>query len=202
VATPITEAGAAPVLLDHVVKNREGRGKYAIGSERKASGAIVHVGFKLHTPLSRGGTGKARLVTHKDRPGFLPRPNIGTLVLDSDGEHITYRLEADHSHDGDRFRPTGYMEKVSLRLEGEGEPVSQRWVLKNVTGKDDYVKDALGVLVDEGFVVKETSGSAHRFTSIRPYREATDDYDNTSDGSASRRFAPTPRTSASLRPLL
>jgi hypothetical protein len=53
VADPITRAGAAPALLDHVVKNREGRGKYAYGSERKASGTIVHVGFKPVRPFVR-----------------------------------------------------------------------------------------------------------------------------------------------------
>ena len=77
VATPITAAGAAPVLLDHVTKNAEARGKYAYGSERKASGAIVHVGFRLLEPFARGGTGRALLATHKDRPGYLPRPTLG-----------------------------------------------------------------------------------------------------------------------------
>src|SRR5262249_30359214 len=43
VADPLTEAGAAPALLDHVTKNANSRGKYAYGSERKASGAIVHL---------------------------------------------------------------------------------------------------------------------------------------------------------------
>jgi hypothetical protein len=47
IADPICRAGAAPVLLDHVVKNADNRGKYSAGSERKASGAIVHLGFKL-----------------------------------------------------------------------------------------------------------------------------------------------------------
>ena len=175
VATPITDAGAAPTLLDHVAKNPESRGKYAYGSERKASGAIVHIGFRVvGDPLRRGGSGKAILTTHKDRPGFLPRPVVGRLVLDSDGVNVTYVLEEDRSHAGDRFRPTMYMERVSVRLEREVEARPKTWIEQNVTGKADPIRTALDVLVDEGFVVREDTSKGHYFTSVRPYREADD----------------------------
>ena len=84
VADPLCRAGAAPMLLDHVAK-AGGASKYAYGSERKASGAIVHVGFRLLSTLTRGGEGRALLIRRKDRPGYLPYPNIGRLILDSDG---------------------------------------------------------------------------------------------------------------------
>jgi hypothetical protein len=86
IADPICRAGAAPVLLDHVVKNAEARGKYSTGSERKASGAIVHIGFKLLETLTKGGRGRTLLNVHKDRPGYLQRPSVGRLVLTSDGD--------------------------------------------------------------------------------------------------------------------
>ena len=91
VADAITRAGAAPPLLDHVVKSADNRGKYAIGSERKASGAIVHLGLRLIETFARGGTGRALISTHKDRPGFHRRPTLGKLVLVSDGSNVPTR---------------------------------------------------------------------------------------------------------------
>jgi AAA domain len=175
VADPLTKAGAAPTLLDHVVKNPDGRGKYAYGSERKASGAIVHIGFRtLGESLTRGGTGRTLLTTHKDRPGFLPRPTIGRLVLVSDGERISYEIEADLSRDGDKFRPTVLMERVSRALEECDEPVSKTWIEDNVQGKAGGLRMALTCLIDEGYVAKETTSRGWQLTSARFYREDDD----------------------------
>jgi hypothetical protein len=203
IAAPITEAGAAPTLIDHVTKNVEARGKYAYGSERKASGAIVHVGFQLNEPFKRGGTGRASLRTHKDRPGYLPRPTIGRLVLVSDGASVTYVLEEDRSHKGDRFRPTMYMERISVRLENEAEARSKNWIEENVTGKADPIRTALEVLVDEGFVLREETPRGHYFTSVRPYREAHDRGEEGSEETSSlpRPFSPVNPT-ARPRPLV
>lgn len=197
VATPITRAGAAPTLLDHVAKNAESRGKYAYGSERKASGAIVHIGFALEVPLKRGGSGRTRLITHKDRPGFLPRPTIGKLTLDSDGELVTYSLQRDRSHDGAEFRPTVLMERVSRKVEPEFEVVSKNWIEENVTGNRDAVRLAIDVLVEEGFL-EESRGSrgARLFRSARPYREDADDFqDGVYDDDAT---SPRPRPDLAL----
>jgi hypothetical protein len=196
VATPITQVGAAPTLLDHVTKNADARGKYAYGSERKASGAIVHIGFQLAEVFKRGNTGRAILKTHKDRPGFLPRPAIGRLVLVSDGANVTYELEEDRSHKGDQFRPTVYMERVSKKLEGEIEARSKKWIEGNVLGKASWMRAALEVLVDEGFVAREDTAKGHYFTSLRPYREADDDGDEGSDETSS---LPRPNLVPSLR---
>ena len=196
VASPITAAGAAPALIDHVTKNADARGKYSYGSERKASGAIVHVGFQLTEPFKRGGTGRAVLRTHKDRPGFLPRPTVGKLVLVSDGVNVAYALEEDRSRKGERFRPTMYMERISAKLEGEVEARSKNWIEENVTGKAEHVRSALEVLVDEGFVLREDTTRGHYFTSVRPYREADDHDDEEVDETSS---LPRPHLVPSLR---
>lgn len=175
IATPLTKAGAAPTMLDHVPKNSDGRGKYAYGSERKATGAIVHIGFRLlGEPLARGTTGRTLLTTHKDRPGYLPRPAIGRLVLASDGEHITYELEADHTRTGSDFRPTVLMERASRELEQQTEPVSQTWIETNVKGKRPTLREAVSLLVDEGYIAKTETPRGFKLTSARPYREADD----------------------------
>jgi AAA domain len=176
VADPITRAGAAPTHLDHVVKNPDGRGKYAYGSERKASGAIVHVGFKPVRPLVRGSRGETLLLRHKDRPGYLPNPIIGKLVLESDGEAVAYRLEAEHGRKGDQFRPTVLMERVSEFLEAQPGPVARRAVEDGVAGKDKAKRQALDLLTAEGYAT-ETAGphGAQLVELVRPYREAEDE---------------------------
>jgi hypothetical protein len=186
VAAPIAAAGAAPVLIDHVPKNPDGRGKYAYGSERKASGAIVHLGFRPLEPFARGRTGVALITTHKDRPGFLPRPTIGRFVLASDGERVSYALEADRAHAGDAFRPTVLMERVSRALELEREPKTQRWIEDNVRGKKAAVRDAIKVLVAEGYLDVNETAKGHFYRSVAAYREEDDAVADGARGTASR----------------
>jgi hypothetical protein len=184
VADPICRAGAAPTLLDHVAKNA-GKSKYAYGSERKASGAIVHVGFRLLHPLTRGSEGRTLLIRRKDRPGYLPSPNIGRLILTADGEKVAYRLEADASQGEGGFRPTGYMERISMKLELLDETVSQKWIEDNVTGQGKYLRAALDVLTDEGYITRAKDGKGYRIESVRPYREDDDTAEVDPDESSS-----------------
>lgn len=174
IADPICRAGAAPVLIDHVAKNAETRGKYSYGSERKASGAIVHIGFRIIETLSKGGKGRSLLTVHKDRPGYLQRPIIGRLLLDATGDQISYQLEPDKSHDETgTFHPTALMEKVSRTLEDAPEPMSTKAIEDLKHGKADYVRKALAELVANGYASRQDgSRGANLYTSIRPYREA------------------------------
>ena len=94
VADPDHRAGAAPALLDHVAKNAE-PAKYAYGSERKATGAIVHIGIRLVEPLSRGSEGRRSSSAARIGPACLPQPEHRPLILTSDGENVAYALEAD-----------------------------------------------------------------------------------------------------------
>jgi hypothetical protein len=172
VCGPICKTGAAPTLLDHVAKTGD---RSAYGSERKGSGAHVHLGFQLKKALTRGGTGYATLTTKKDRGGHLPRPKLGQLMLKSDGEFVTYRLEPGQPT-GDKFRPTVLMERVSDYLERRNDQVPRKSIEEDVTGDAKGIRTALDVLAEEEFVV-ETSGahSARLYESIRPYRQADDE---------------------------
>jgi hypothetical protein len=173
------KAGIATIVLDHVTKNVEGRGKYAIGSERKVGGADVHLGFEVVTPIKRGGHGLYKIVTHKDRGGFLKRGKLAEFELQSDPDtHLIswafkQPVETDEEHP---FRPTGLMEKVSRWLEIQQEPVSRNAVESAQLGKRDYVRLALDLLTQEGFV-EETKGAnrARLVESLEAYREASDD---------------------------
>src|SRR5262249_15604209 len=50
VLEPFRQRDIATIVLDHVTKNADTRGQFAIGSERKVGGADVHLGFKAAAP--------------------------------------------------------------------------------------------------------------------------------------------------------
>jgi hypothetical protein len=172
-------AGIATVLIDHVVKNADARGKYAIGSERKVGGADVHLGFEVaSSPLTRGGHGVYRIVTHKDRGGWLPRPRAAELELrsDSDTHAITWTFREPLTESDDGWQPTVLMEKVSRWLEQQDEPKSRNEVESANLGKSrDYVRKAMDKLLAGEYVV-ETAGprKARMLTSIKPFRTSPD----------------------------
>jgi hypothetical protein len=195
VVDPFKNAGLAPVLIDHVTKSHDGRGKYAYGSERKHSGAEVHLGVTLIHTISRGATGKTKLTVNKDRPGFLPRPTAGILVLDSDADTgaCAWKIVADTSGTGSGWRPTGYMEKVSRYLELCSEPESKKQITEAVTGKADAISRAIDCLRDETYLsMKNGQRGSLLFSSLRPYREVDDEGPPAADQDAAERYDDVP----------
>jgi hypothetical protein len=178
VVDPLRAHGAAVICLDHVTKSSETRGRWAIGSQRKVGAADVHLGLELITPFGRGRTGKARLVTRKDRPGHLPRPRLGEFELTSDPK--THRISwsialADPDQEPAAFRPTGYMERVSIWLEQQSEPRSRKEIRDGVTGKTEYVLQAADALIRECYAVADGDRNGWPlYRSAKPYREADD----------------------------
>jgi len=150
-------AGIATIVLDHVVKNADNRGKYVIGSERKLGGSQVHLGFDAVVPIKRGGTGIYKITNHKDRGGYLERGRLADLHLTSDPatHQITWEFrEVEHSEGGHGFRPTVLMEHVSGFLADQDEPVSYTYVRAGVTGEDKYIGMALDRLIEEGYATE------------------------------------------------
>lgn len=160
------------------MKNKEARGKFSIGAERKLGGADVHLGFEVVQHFTLGRTGRVEIVTHKDRPGYLPRPKAAELELVSDAEtgRATWAWQlAEHAAEGEAdlpFRPTGLMEKVSRYVESRPEAASRNEIETAVTGKRQFVRMAIDLLTDEGFLEAERGErNARLCTSARPFRE-------------------------------
>lgn len=201
------KAGIATIVLDHVTKNAETRGNYAIGSERKVGGADVHLGFSVVHPIKRGGTGVYKITTHKDRGGYLKRGVLCEFDLVSDAETnaLTWQFKAAATSDEEHpFRPTGLMEKVSRFLERQVEPVSRNVVEGEKLGKRDYVRAALDLLTNEGFIEEsEGPNRARLVTTIRAFRESEEFVQDSYIGSplSSPQFAPeSAETSSPVRP--
>jgi hypothetical protein len=174
-ADPFTSDGVAVALPDHVVKAKEQRGKYAYGSERKHSGAEVHLGLTAIEPAGRGRTGRAKLTVHKDRPGFFERPSPGLFVLTSDPDDGRCRWdivpETSTTEKG-AFRPTNLMEKVSRYLEHSDKPRSRKAIEENVRGKAEYVRTAIAALIDDGYAIDFTGDHGAKLVKLEtPFRE-------------------------------
>lgn len=173
---PFWRADIATLTIDHVVKNSETRGRFQIGSERKLGATDIHLGFDTITPISRGTNGRYKITTHKDRVGALKRGHIADLTLESDPDthQITWTFTAAQTATSDTgyFRPTHVMEKVSIYLETQPEPVTRNAVHEALGGKKAIVFAAIHALISEGFAATTTaSNGAKPVKSVRRYRE-------------------------------
>jgi hypothetical protein len=174
--------GAATVCLDHVTKDREGRGRYALGAVHKLNG-LNGAAYLLENRQSFGIglTGHSTVLLAKDRPGQLRRHALkssGTLYWHADLEltshdetFVEYAVRPP-SEDRARFRPTVLMTRISEALSRAPEPLTVRGVLDRVKGKRDVdVRSALAVLVDEGYVVVTKQGASHLHKLVKPFGE-------------------------------
>ncbi len=176
-ARPIAQTGAAVLLIDHVAKDRETRGRFAIGAGHKLAGvAATYLADTIVRP-SRTHTGTVKLTLAKDRHGAIPGQRgvtiaIATITPRDGGTHVTVTLDpppSDAQADDDSpFRPTTLMVRVSDAIT-EDPGLSRRQVRQRVKGKNDYIDLALDLLVSEGYVDRRQDGRATRHYPARPF---------------------------------
>jgi len=211
--------GAAVVLIDHVTKDAESRGRFAIGGQAKmaALDGAAYV-IEVAEALGRGLRGLVIMRVAKDRPGGV-RPVCGPfrksdrtqeaarVVVDStvvDHVEITVSPPLGKVADADTpaaFRPTVLMERVSRFLEARTEAASMSAVQEGVTGRESVVKVAVEILATEGYV---TASAGPRkgtyYGSARPYRQDDDALSETFVGWAEGPPPPPPPTPAQPPP--
>ncbi|MBA8794929.1 hypothetical protein FHX74_002557 [Friedmanniella endophytica] len=169
----ITDTGAAVVSLDHVTKDRENRGRYALGAVHKLNGLSgAQYTLTNRTPFGIGLTGRSTINIAKDRPGQLRAHALpsssglhwyGDLVLESHNQDFAeVSITPPHQTDED-FRPTELMHRISEALAEYG-PLAQRRILAATKGKTDSKRQALDFLILDGYV---TERSPHEL--IKPY---------------------------------
>ncbi len=174
VARRLADGGAAVLLLDHVTKDKEGRGRWAIGSQRKLA-AIDGAAYMAVTikALSRDTEGTYKVTCSKDRGGnYQHGSTVAICQFDVDGDTLVATIAPDTATEGDQFLPTHLMQEVSKYLEMQMEPATQADVVANVEGRATYVKDALSHLITAGYVTKSRGPRGSMLhTSERSYRE-------------------------------
>jgi len=207
--------GAAVIAIDHVTKDPDTRGRFAIGSQAKMAG-IDGAAFIVEPvePLGEGLLGEIVLRVAKDRPGSLRRhggtyrksdrtQEVARIKFDSRTQgNVSFSVnpplvglggQGDAEFGGEVFRPTTLMERISLVLEQHPEGLSSTQVFDRIRGSKPYVMQALDVLVGEGWVerTEASRGSATRYThrAIKAYRELHDLVED--QGPGDRIFGPT-----------
>lgn len=181
--------GAAVLMVDHVVKNKDTRGRFAVGSGAKL-GAATGATYLIE-PISRIGkglSGDVKILLAKDRAGDLRRyceperqnlDRIATVNIDSTraDKPILFTFKAPVKQAG-TFRPTGLMENISKFVEKQNEKGTtpqQGAISAQVKGRSETLQQATQTLIDEGYI-KQTPGKrgAKLHTSLRPYRQKDD----------------------------
>lgn len=186
---PLNAQGITTLTLDHVVKNKEGRDRYATGSVHKLN-AIDGASFMLlnREPFGIGLSGHSAVYISKDRPGYLRQhavdgpsglKHVAELYVKSKGDKLEISLGVPEK--APSFRPTVLMERISRFLEDAEEALSKNEIEAGVKGQADARRTALELLVTEGYVTMKKKGRAHLHTSVKPFRKQTDDEEDDLD---------------------
>lgn len=173
----LARTGAAVLMLDHVAKDKESRGRWARGSGAKLA-AIDGAAYEIVvvTPFSKRRAGKVLLRIAKDRPGSVGE--VGsiaaavTITPHADGERVVLEVAPDDpTSTADPWKPTGLMRKVSEELERAEVPITAKALLDLVHGKRDLVREAIARLEAEGWIRRYRIGSTEYLRIERPYVE-------------------------------
>jgi hypothetical protein len=123
----------------------------------------VHLGE--HGELSHWRTPR----DERDWPAALRRGGEWPWIVD----HT--KRPSDAGASSDDFEPTVLMERVSRALEAADDGLSKRDVLRDVKGRNEYIGLALDRLAEAGHITRDTSGRAHIYRNVTPYRQPSDD---------------------------
>jgi hypothetical protein len=166
------------VNLDHVKKDNEGRGRYALGAVHKLNGLDggAYILESRH-PFGVGITGRSTIRIAKDRPGQLRTFGLpsaggmhwyGDLVINSlDRDYAEVLVEPPHERN-QLLRPTKIMKEISDLLSEKG-PLSQKVLRNLIGGRAETVSKALSLLLANGYVEDKTP---HKL--IKAYDPKTD----------------------------
>ena len=167
---PWLATGAAVLLLDHVPKRKEDRGRGGIGSQHKLARADVAL-FLTGQPWTKEADGILQLVLHKDRAGEMPcvmgktvTTVVGKWVPGRNGERLfTYSFQvpdpADEDEDGGA-RVSVSTVIMAIHEAGADGLRGTRAVRDAVPGERRAVDAALQRAIKDGMVEREQDGRA------------------------------------------
>lgn len=198
----ISACGPAVVLIDHVVKSKDNRGRYAGGSMQKLA-LIDGISYSVDMtkPVGKGVRGTIVIKSGKDRISEIEEHCA--VSWSSNGSHLreAARIEInstdpklmrvniarpnmmpsdDEVRQRNLERPTGLMEKISRILENSPEELNQSEIIDVLKdggsgARKATVLSALNRLI-EGEWISHRSGRNNRslYSSSQPYRQIDD----------------------------
>ncbi|MFI7707624.1 AAA family ATPase [Nonomuraea sp. NPDC049480] len=177
---PITARGPAVTSLDHVTKDKDGRGRYAIGAVHKLNGLNgAMYALENKEPFGVGITGRSAIFISKDRPGQLRRWSLpqgdrkwfGDLVVASD-QYVEVSIQAVQVQakvNAARARRDLMVKVCDLLATAKDAGFSKAAIEAGVGGNHQATRYALEVLINEGYVRVEQKGQAIRHHLNRPF---------------------------------
>lgn len=174
----IARTGAAVLMLDHVAKDPEQRGRWARGSGAKLAvvdGASYQI--KVRRPFSRHRSGEIDLIVAKDRPGGVGAIGEVAAKITVDpsgaGERVSIRIDPKPVDQAptDSWKPTVLMAMISKTIAESTVPLTATGVLALVHAhRAAHKNEALARLISEGYVA-ESSKRPRNLSIVRPYHE-------------------------------
>jgi len=173
----IARQGPAVVIIDHVEKDKERRGRWAIGAQHKLAGLDgVSYGLEVIKPVVRDGDGLVRLVVHKDRPGQIrrvaaERKTAAEISTHSSESVLTVAITTPGGRpEASEWRPRELMERISRWL--ELNPGASRMLIESsVRGKATWLREALKHLVADGHAtIDEAANRSLQYRIVKPFR--------------------------------
>lgn len=158
---------AAVLLVDHVVKSTDNRGRYAVGAGAKLA-AIDGSQFtvELRKAFARNRSGVVRINVTKDRPGFVREVAVGSghtqavadMIVTADDEDGKLALtlvppDIKVSEDG-KVTPTGIEGQIVKYMRRVKGSRSRAHILSQITGRTQTKHTAFNNMLDQGWLVE------------------------------------------------
>lgn len=172
----LARQGPAVIIIDHVEKDRERRGRWAIGAQHKLAGLDgVSYGLEVVRPVVRDGDGLVRVVVNKDRIGHVRSLAVRNTVAEMATVACAGLLTLTVTTPGGRpvdsdWRPTDLMERISRWLEINPDS-SGRTITDTIPGKATWKREAIRYLVADGHATAaEGAKRGIYYRIVKPYR--------------------------------
>lgn len=174
--------GAAVVCIDHVTKNRDGQGRYALGAQHKLAGVTGAV-FKVEARrrLSRATTepvtATSVITVEKDRPGWVrSQADGGTIAV------LELTAYPDGAVAGQLLAPSAVVELPDWELCESilshlttYDGASKNQIEQAVNGKASAQREAITWMVAQAWIEVRKEGQAHRHYLTDAGRDALKD---------------------------
>jgi biotin operon repressor len=164
--------GAAVVTIDHVPKDKETRGRFAIGGQAKLA-AIDGAAYLIEPlePLAPGRVGRLTVRVTKDRPGSVRAvagmwrkadrtQEAAVAVLDATGEVLTFKIERPQSEEEmEQAKATSMRGQVIKALMEAHKPLSGNEVFTAIGHGRKIVLATIREMKDDGEIIEQARGA-------------------------------------------
>ncbi|MBZ5739771.1 AAA family ATPase [Nocardioides mangrovi] len=181
-------AGPAIVELDHVVKDRDGRGNWTLGTQHKKAGikGAMYI-VESVSQFGKGKHGRSRLFLAKDSPGGVEwvgygkdrRRYVGDLHCDAVdlGGDVNAWIESPNVEAVDDTPEVPLTQQPDFRLLmqkvheyiSKNAGCSLRSIRDNTVGSAERIASAVEALVSEGYVANQSTGQRGKYVVAKDF---------------------------------